>query len=145
MNSTFKLSLLAAVFAFAVPGAAMAASNAHHSTHAAKHRTHHVKSKKARHGRAAYNQNKDHQNQATQDLNERSLQTVQSVNRDPNTGALARSPAAAQPGMPTPQAGQPAMQQAPANTMTPPPAMGNTTAPTNAPGAVNPNNMPPAN
>lgn len=133
MNSTFKVSLLAAAFAFALPATTMAETHGHHASHVAHHKTKRNCPHNAKCHHAAYNQDKGSQNQATRDLNARSLQTAQSVNHDPNTGVLApQSPAGQQPPVNGP------MNSAP-------PAMGAPAAPSNAPGAVNPNNMPPAN
>lgn len=148
MNSTFKLSLMAAAFAFALPATTMAATHGHRASHVANHKVRHGKSHKSRHHHSAYNQDKDSQNQATRDLNARSLQTAQSVNRDPNTGVLApQSPAGQQPS--TPVVGQPPMQSSPSVNgpinASEPPTMGAPVGPANAQGAVNPNNMPPAN
>ncbi len=150
MNSTFKLSLLAAAFTFVLPGAAIAATHGHHASHVTKHKaSHHNRSKKVRGRHASYRQDKSSQDQATRDLNERSLQTAQSVNRDPNTGVLApQGRAQAQSLTSGGQVGNPAIQSPVNNTVnqpTPPSGMGAPVGPANAPGAVNPNNMPPAN
>lgn len=160
MNSVFKMSLFAAALAFAVPNVAMAATATPAPAAPAKHKP------------AAHKYYKGHRyskktptvvqgDQETADLNARSLQLVQSV----NTGSAA--PAATQQVVPNPSNQLPPSARVPltGNQTTQTlnrdslqdvnkvdqhgrvviaPGTGNTVAAPAAPGAVNPNNMPPA-
>lgn len=157
MNSVFKMSLFAAALAFAVPNVAMAATAtpapAKHKPAAHKYYKGHRYSKKV--------QTVTQGDQETADLNARSLQLIQSV----NTGSAA--PTATQQVVPNPANQLPPSARVPltGNQTTQTlnrdslqdvnkvdqhgrvviaPGTGNTVAAPAAPGAVNPNNMPPA-
>lgn len=156
MNSVFKMSLFAAALAFAVPNVAMAATAtpapAKHKPAAHKYYKGHRYSKKT--------PTVAQGDQETADLNARSLQLVQSVNNG------TAPPNATQQVVPNPSNQLPPSARVPltGNQTTQTlnrdslqdvnkydhrrvvvaPGTGNTVAAPAAPGAVNPNNMPPA-
>ncbi|CAI3935496.1 unnamed protein product [Commensalibacter communis] len=159
MNSSFKLSLFAAALAFAVPNIAMAATAQHQDAHKYYKGHRHSKKVTKHNQKNGANQQAMQGDQETADLNARSLQAVQTVNNGGN-------PSAVQQVVPNPEMQLPSSARVPLSgnqttrtlngdslqdatrvnngRVVVAPGTGNTVAPPAAPGAVNPNNMPPA-
>lgn len=172
MNSVFKLSLFAAALTFAASNVAMAAPAQHKDAH--KYYKGHQYSKKAKKsGKYARHRQQSQGDQETADLNARSLQAVQTVNNGGNPAAVQQvvpnpemqlPPSARVPltgNQTTKSLNRDSLQDVnrydnrnvvapsagvntPAGSVSVAPGTGVTAAPPPAPGAINPNNMPPS-